>query len=251
MNFFKWLKKDIVLNCYTSDASVFNFAPIKPSAHFLPEWWKEIPQAIDLENSIIPIPTMKHCTGFTDLYKQGFVIPMWCDFLLVLGQKGTTDFLYQFSDGKSAATPHPAVQRGAAFPKLEFQHLKIVSPWLITCDEPIEFLATNPTWNQKDPSTMTVLPGVVNFKYQFGTSMNTIWKRPAEQTKYQIDFGTPLYHYVPLTERKVRIKTHLISQQDFDQLGSSATAVTFFSKYKSVKRTMQKSGCPFHFKAEK
>jgi hypothetical protein len=251
MNILKWLRKDVVVHCYTSTAAVFNYAPIKNSNAFIPEWWKVLPKSFMGAGKDIPAPTMKGCVGFVDLYKQGFMMPMWSDLKIDIGQIGTTAFKYQFSDRQSTAGYHSALQRGDAFIETEYQHLKIEPPWLLACEEDVNFLQVGAYWNNSLPDVASVMPGIVEFKYQCGANINTMWARQPEDKEYLIDFGEPLVQFIPITERNVKIQLHLISESEFQSRRSIAFSTTFLSKYRNNKRLRQQSGCPFHVKVEK
>ncbi len=43
----------------------------KPAKHFIPKWFKDIPNSI--------VDTVKVCPSFPDYFSQGYIIPMWVD----------------------------------------------------------------------------------------------------------------------------------------------------------------------------
>lgn len=254
---FNIFKKPAVLHCYTHRADVFNYAPVNSASKFLPDWWRVLPKRprfdntpkTQLDDSLST--NMKGCVGFTDLYKKGFIVPMWCDFAVEVGKTNSNHFKYYFSDCVSEATPHPQVQRGEVYPEAAYQHLKLVSPWRFVCEEDIDFLLLEPTWNFNAPEHLKILPGILNFKYQHGANVNTVWTRGTEDTKYLLEYQQPLLHLIPITNKKVVLEHHLLNTNDFLNLASRSRAVKFINKYRAAKSTMQERGCPFHFKAEK
>ena len=52
--------------------------PIKDATKFMPEWFKHAPKY--LTEDFADKGTIKNCPGFIDLYKNAYVVPMWCDF---------------------------------------------------------------------------------------------------------------------------------------------------------------------------
>lgn len=248
---FNFLKKDVVVNCYTWDSSVYNYAPIKPAISFIPTWWKELPKSFASENNLFEQPTMKGCTGFTNLYKQGFIMPMWSDLAIRIGHEGSTAYAYKFSCERGEISVHPVPQRGLVYPETKYQHLKIATPWIFTCNEEVQFLQTGVPWDDNCLTDATILPGIVDYKYQIGTHINTIWKRAVEDKKYIIAHQTPLCHFIPLTERKVKIKQHLVTKEKFAALLQISTRTTFLGKYKTNKRLLKERGCPFHFESKR
>ena len=257
MSFLNFLNRPVVLHCYTDRADIFNYAPIGRASKFIPDWWKALPKSVGFntaskepfDNSIEN--TMKGCVGFTNLYKTGFIIPMWCDFALEIGKINSGQYKYRFSDNTSVASMHPQDQRGAIYPEENYQHIKIHSPWKFVCEEEIDFLTVEPTWSISTPDSIKILPGVINFKYQYGTNINTIWTRRDEDIRYVLEYNQPLVHVIPLTDKKVVLKLHLLNTEDFANMCSSARPIKFANKFRTVKKTMDAKGCPFHYKTEK
>ena len=251
MAWFNFFSKPVVLHCYTNRADVFNYSPIAKASKFIPDWWKKIPKSNPVENAVHPAPTMKHCAGFTDLYRKGFIIPMWSELAIEIGEIGSDAYRYQYADEASVAIAHSERQRGTAYPTERYQQLKLESPWFLSCDEDIEFLLTEPTWNIDNPEIVKILPGVLNYKYQASTNMNTIWLRQNEPVIYTIDHNQPIAHLIPLTQRKVELKLHLVDNTEYTNLVRKNKLAVFIGKYAAIKKVSKERGCPFHFKAEK
>ena len=71
MQLFK--KKKIVIDCITDNGFAFEFCRPDKAVKFIPNWWRELPG-----HSM----NMKHCRGFTALYKNSFIYPSWTSFVL-------------------------------------------------------------------------------------------------------------------------------------------------------------------------
>lgn len=201
MFFFK--KKPVVVHCVTDEAGIFKFAPVQKASKFLPDWWKKLPKEVEAPSNDCPQPTMKRCIGMLNMYKTGFIIPMWTDLSLTVGQEGSDWCRYRFADEKSNCSFHNPVQHGYFFDPLKYQHIKIVCPWSFVCDEPLPFLLMEPTWSFMKHNTMRQLPGVVEFKYQTSTNMNFMIKRTAEDQRILIKFLEPMAHLIPITDRPI------------------------------------------------
>lgn len=251
MTRFNFFNKPVILHCYTSRADVFNYSPIAKALKFIPDWWKNIPKSYYLEGSLSPSPTMKHCVGFTDLYKKGFVIPMWSELVVEIGETNSEAYRYQYADETSTAVSHNARQRGTVYSSDNYQHLKLDSPWIFSCDEDIDFLFTEPTWNVDNPEIVKILPGVFNYKHQSSTNVNTIWHRKDKPVIYTIDHNQPIAHVIPLTQKKVELNLHLVSDAEYINLSTKNKLGVFVGKYAAIKKAVKERGCPFHFKAEK
>lgn len=255
MTWFNFFKKEIVVDCYTSRADVFNFSPIQKANKHLPSWWKALPKTVQKpDNPALQVSTMKHCAGFTDLFSKGFMLPLWSDLSLTIGgqrEDSSHQYRYQFADGESYIDHHAEFEWGGTYPLTHYQHLKMLSPWRIVCNEDINFLVLQPTWTIKNPEEMFIPPGMLNFKYQCGTNINMFYKRKPEDTVYMLEHGQPLLHFVPLTERKIKLQLHLVSEETLKRIASIGRANTFINKYKNNKRILKESKCPFNFAEKK
>jgi hypothetical protein len=251
MTWFNFFNKPVVLHCYTNRADVFNFSPIQKANKFIPAWWKNLPKTYFLKDSLQPFSTMKYCVGVTDLYKKGFVIPMWSEMAVEVGEINSGSYRYQYADETSTATAHNPQQFGAAYPSEKYQHLKLDSPWVFMCDEDIDFLFTEPTWNIDTPEIIKILPGILNYKYQSSTNINTIWLRQDKPVVYTIDHNQPIIHVIPLTQKIVELKLHLVNDIEYENLTKKNKLGVFTKKYSVAKKLTKARGCPFHFKPEK
>ena len=240
-------KKEIVLNCYTCRADVYNFYPVVDASKKIPQWFKQIPAPIfkKIEDYNFTLGNLKQCVGFLDYYKKGFILPLWSDLSLTIGPKNTSDYRWQFSDKESEIDTHSPEQTNHNFDPELYQHLKLISPWLFLCDEDISFLAVEPGWHFDVFKTISILSGALNFKYQCGTNVNLFCRREEIKTEFLFEAGTPLCHYVPLTERKVVLKTHLISQEQYARMAKINSSISFNRYYEKRKKILKTSGCPF------
>tara|TARA_R110000744_G_scaffold134794_1_gene244050 strand:+ start:575 stop:1318 length:744 start_codon:yes stop_codon:yes gene_type:complete len=235
--------KPVLLNCYTHRPEVFNYFPIVESRRKIPEWFKKLPSPY--YNS--PDDTqqnLKLCPAALGLFSQGFILPLWSDLFLEIGKKGTDFYKWQYSDNKSHLRTHHSREWGNHFALDKYQHLKLSSPWFFECFEKISFLAVEPEWQFDVLDNLRVLNGVLEFYTQGQTNVNMFFKRQSETEQKIIPCGTPLYKFIPLTEREVIIKTHLISKKEFDNKNSKMSSISFIRHFEK-KRKLLKNKCPY------
>jgi hypothetical protein len=236
---FLFPKKKIVLDCFTSDPEVFQFVPIVESAKCFPNWWKELPKSkvcfknIDASN----VSNMRNCTGLVDLYKNSFSIRMWSDLLLQIGKAGTTEYRWQYADNKSTLSIHSAEQRGTYLNKEEYQHFKLNTPWVLKTNRHVNFFWSGATWNTNQPEKIILLPAILNYYYQASASINFMCKRASEVEEILIPFNQPLVHITPLTEHKVILKNHLVSNEELNTIKKRTTFISsFINSYGKLKK---------------
>jgi hypothetical protein len=227
-------KKTVTLDCFTNRADVYEYSKIDYSSNFIPKWWKQVPPK--LSSSFFPSPTIKTCAGFTSLYKEGFIIPMWSDIAIKVDKEGDTGYMWQYSDKISEASGHSQEQRGTFMPEKEYVHLKLVNPWLIKSDKLIKFLWMQPSWNIDDFSTYHIPPGVIEYKFQHGANINLFVKRQKEEGTVNINFGQPLAHIVPLADVKIKLKHHLVSDEEIKRINQLHINLSFLNKYATMRK---------------
>jgi len=221
----KWIRNKldgpVYLDCYTSNPNAYKAARISSAINHLPSWWKRLLPTVErpVMNELLkfkrPGSTMRHCTGLTDMFKKSFCIPLWSDLIIHLEPAMQEGYAWKFADGRSKLTEHPAFQRGDFMPPEHFQHLKLDSPWYLHCDENINFLFFDPFWPSYEGEEVAIIPpGLLNFQYQSGTNINMfIRKLENESRTVDLKLNTPLVFITPLTERKVVLRHHLVSQE--------------------------------------
>jgi len=221
----KWLRNKldgpIYLDCYTSNHSAYKAARISSAINYLPMWWKRLLPTVErpvmdkVPNFKRPATTMRHCIGLTDMFKKSFCFPLWSDLDIHVEPAMQDGYAWKFADANSKLSEHHAFQRGDFMPPEHFQHLKLDSPWYLHCDENINFLFFDPFWPSYEGEEVAIIPpGILNFKHQTGTNINMfIRKLPDEARTVELKFNTPLVFIMPLTERKVILRHHLVPQE--------------------------------------
>jgi hypothetical protein len=123
-----------------------------------------------------------------------------------------------------------------------------VSPWLIECDEPVEFMCVEPTWTMVSTDEVTVLPGILDYKYQHATNINMLLKRKDADYKLMFELNTPMMQLVPLDNRPVELKIHF-DPQEYNKKCRLHTPLKSFNWYHTNKKLLQQQEkrCPFGF----
>ena len=229
---FWFKKKPIVLYCLTDRPNVLASAPVKLAGRCLPDWWKALSISTTTPNRLGAAGTMKNCSGFTGLYEHGLMLPLWSDLALEIGEENNDYYKYQYADKQSVIQHHGAEQHGNQFSARQYQHLKLQSPWRFVCDERVSFLFCEPTWALLKYTTLSVLPGILEFKYQDKTNINMFIRRTKEVQQLTLPYLLPLAHVIPLSERPLKI---VVSDDAklWQKTKYMHTPVTFVRSYKN------------------
>lgn len=240
---FKFLKKPIVLECFTSDEQVLETAPITSAAKQMPDWWKKLPNYYQKPNSFTPFATMKGCVGMIDYYTNSISIPLWSELHIKVEGK---QYWWQFSDPSSFATVHPLDVEANDFVQ-NHGHIKLTPPWLLKTKEDINWVWSQPIYSfHEDNIDLKIIPGILNLKNQMAININTLI--PLNQTNiYKLNCGQVLAHLTPMSDRKVEVKRHLVDENEFKRLSGLRKPIAFLNKYKKIIKQKQKfSDCPYH-----
>jgi hypothetical protein len=230
--------RPITLDAYTEHAGVYYHNPVVKSTQIYPEWWKSLKSHCNVttENSpiVTPMATIKVCEGLLDMYKNMFTIPLWTDLILKYDEHG--NFGWKSSAEDTKIGHHPTGQ----FDHEEFNdliHMKITVPWVLQEKSGINFQLFYSDWNKPSDMFKFRIPGgVLNYKYQCGANCN-MWLPKKVNADINLYAGEPLLNLMPLTERKVILKTHLISLKEMKDMSDKfAYSSKFHGRYRLLKK---------------
>lgn len=229
-------RKPINIDLFTTRPSVLKYSPVEPASKFVPDWWKNLPRGKFDEQTMQYMKNMRHCVGVTELFHRGFVIPLWSDVAVQVGQKSSDYGRYEFADNESAIHFHAPAQRGSFASNNDHLHMKIVSPWIARCDEDVKWLFTGLQYNQSNLFDYVVVNGIADFKFQHSTNINIFLPRKENLSVVVFPFGAPLLQVIPLDDREIKLHLHLIDQKEADLIISGP--VTFEANYHKVKKVL-------------
>lgn len=229
----------INLDLFTTSVMVYNMAKIEPAIKFVPQWWKDLPSSVG-DHPHVRNGTLKKCSGFIELYKAGFIIPMWCDLAVDIGPIGSNFYRYQYSDRKSMAEEHPEIQRKNFCNKENYQHLKLTSPWYVTSKQSIDCVFMDVVWNDVNLLPYRVLTGILNFKYANQLNVNMMFIKKENEQNILIPYKTPIVHLIPMTDKKIKLNYHLVDEKELDKkITSSNVKVKFLNRFQTYKSSIK------------
>jgi hypothetical protein len=233
--------KTITLDAFTYVDDVYNYYKVDKAQKFLPSWWRDTDYSYQDEFVSYKKPTIKSCVGITDLYKRGFIMPIWSDLLCKVKDN---NFSWAYADKRySSASPHYYQEWKTYADNEKFFHLKIDSLWQFKTKQNIPFLCIPVSWDKKLEKTQIdyiTSTGIASYNVQHSTNVNLMI--PNENKEFIIKQGTPIYHFVPLTEKNVEIKHHLITVEAFQKMHLLQSS--FLNNYLNA---VKRNKCPFNF----
>jgi hypothetical protein len=148
----------------------------------------------------------------------------------------------------SEAVPHPGWQRGSFLPEREFSHLKLVSPWLGFSTSDIKWQLLQCIWNTENPHDVIIPPGILEFKHQHAINVNAFFRKTDTVRVHSLAFGSPAIQLLPITEREVSVRCHVVSREEWQRRNAAARSISFsgtYKKYKDAAAKREQRKCPF------
>ncbi len=184
-----------------------SISPVKKSNSFIPSWFKDMDDYIIRQPNPSGLPnafgktketakkhsggTVKRCPAIIDLITEGFVIPMWCDFLIqrndALLEWDNKNFPYGIEFHSKEQISHWKLKK-TDFP----EGVKFVNPWRIYTPPGYSVLFIAPFYEFE--KRFTVLPGIVETDTYHHINFPSIVHTNKDLI---IDRGTPFIQVIP------------------------------------------------------
>lgn len=229
MIFFK--KNNIILDCFTSEPGVAEVFSVGSIINNMPSWWKSCPNSTPTHDFPVELSTIKRCPGIKDLFKTALVIPAWNEYILY--KDPAQGFSHIGPTRLAEGMQHQSGQLGDLYK--DYFHFKFVSPWYFKEKSGINWLMTTPTWHSN--TDILVPQGVIEFKTQHSTHVNIVSKKEQVLKEYKIKAGDPLAYLIPLTESNVKVKIHVVSQEEIRKMKNFHHS--FYNSYEITKRILK------------
>ena len=234
----------------TDVAGLEDFARVKPSKFFIPQWFKDMKETINTPGSPDGSSpgryersgdtakkwtngTVKRCPAIVDLISEGFIIPMWCDFLLqndgTILEWDNKNFPYGIEFHNTAQIYNWPLGKND-FP----EGVKFTNPWRIYTPPGYSVMFTQPTYQFE--KRFTVLPGIVETDSYHHINFPTIIHTKKDII---IERGTPFIQVIPFKRDDWDFQ---VGQMTEKQLYEDRTQKTHLStKFKNAYRSITSS----------
>jgi hypothetical protein len=231
MIFFK--KPTVTVDCFITNNSIAELFPITPLMEQLPTWWKSMSKTAPIGNFPVQMSTIKRCPGFKDLFKNGLCIPAWSEYQLF--QDPTYGFSHTAPNHVADGMQHKELQMDGAYSN--YQHYKLINPWLLSEKSGISFIMTQASWHDMTPCEYHIPVGSLEFKYQHATHINLVAPKQPELKQINIPAGQPLVYLLPQTEKKIKLNIQVVSDVEYNKLKTYHHS--FHNSYETTKKILK------------
>ena len=224
-----------------------SIAPVKPAKYFLPKWFKNMSDSIEISAvhekgkpeyfgkkgttaKKHTSGTVKRCPAIVDLITEGFIIPMWCDFLI---QRDMEIFEWDNKNFPYGIDFHSKEQiKGWDLKKTDFKEgIKFQNPWRIYTPPGYSVMFMTPTYQFE--KRFTVLPGIVETDSYHHINFPSIWHTTKDAV---IERGTPFIQVIPFKRDEWNLNVSQMNTEDFknDETEKTALSTKFKNAYRDI-----------------
>lgn len=208
---------------FTDNDDLLDFPPI-PARKALPEWFKDLAPAIDLPPGKSKFPfglskalrlsnvnaTIRRCPGIISYLSEGYLIPLWADFLVQI--RGQTVYCVG-SNELAHASPHSKEMQYSTMPLPDTylqDSVKFTNPWKVRTPPGWSVMLSQPFYQFE--SRFTVVPGVVDADVYHHIHVNTFFRKG--DTDHQLKMGMPFVHVMPFQRNVLEPEVRAMTDED-------------------------------------
>ena len=244
--------KDLFIEFKTDVKGLEKIQPPKKASFYTPTWFREMSDHIERNPNHHGPPnafgkvgktaekwhqaTAKRCPAIVDYITQGFIIPMWCDYLIQIGETNTKgkDLLEWDNKNFPYGIEFHANEQLYNYPFKKndfFEGVKFNNPWRIYTPEGYSVMFVAPYYQHE--RRFTVLPGIVETDSYHHVNFPTIFHRRKD---IFIDRGTPFIQVIPFKREKFNMNIETMSSEDIDN--DKAEKLELNTKFKNAYRSI-------------
>jgi hypothetical protein len=232
---FIFKKKKLSLDCFISNNHIAELFPICYTIKKMPEWWRSIPKTTEIQNFPVEMSTIKRCPGFKDLFANSICMPAWSEYRLY--QDPSYGFSHTAPNSAAMGNQHQEGQLEGAFPN--YQHYKLISPWLLKENSGTYFSMVQASWHMEDPCGFHIPAGCLEFKHQHSTHINLVSPKKEKLCEHTIDAGSPLVYLIPITDKEITLNIQIVSENEINKLKTYHHS--FYNSYEITKKIQKKN----------
>jgi|TARA_B110000908_G_scaffold75240_2_gene90621 hypothetical protein len=203
---------------YSTIPGVADVYPITPAKEFSPRWMKAC-KADYIKNKSFKRPShLQQCPGIFDLFKHGFIIPLWHD-SLIRTERDKEGFAYvhpsevlsDMREGDPVAShSHSITKWLPKRPQSIAPIMKFNTPWHVIAPKGVKFLMTAVAYT--DTYEFEACTGILDPSVSTELNVQGYWNKHNGETMLRA--GQPLAHLIPLTENEYDYEVRDANEHD-------------------------------------
>jgi hypothetical protein len=239
---FLFRKSKLVLDLVISEENIqtYNLFPAIETRRIIPSWFKTCPKSEFNWFKFIPDRTVKSCPGIIDYINSGFVTPLWSDVNIRTSPEQIE--WYSAKEDPNFFQYHETLIQSPGFYNNQFM-LKTINPWRIKKrKQDIKIISVFAQYHHSKSLPYSFMQGTLDTKMT--TALNFFIAFPKTNATYELKAGDIFMQYIPLSDKQLVIKNHLVSKQEFINLSNEHNAISFYMtgmKIKNILKSKEKN----------
>jgi len=198
---FGFRKKENKVIFWTHIKGLEKIAPIEPAIKHFPKWFKDL-KAFPEEAGKNFAGTVKTCPSFVDIYKNAFVMSLWCDLKLIINNEN--DWRWESPSEAFQFSSHRSMQYSNWLPEHEKEKVKLVlkpdCPWRCKTEKGYMLMQQPLYYHFND--VFEVLPGFIDSDIYHEINQQMVFKKTGE---FFIPKGTPICLYYIIKREQFKL----------------------------------------------
>jgi|GEM_PF-2729388 len=230
---------------FTDHEELLEFPPVA-ARKALPDWFKQMSPSIELPPGSSRFPfgiskalrlsnvnaTIRRCPGVISYLSEGYLIPLWSDFLVQI--RGKTVYCAG-SNELAKASPHSKEMQYNTMPLpddyLE-DSVKFLNPWKVRTPPGWSVLLSQPFFHFEQ--RFTAVSGVVDSDVYHHIHINTFFRKGDKD--HQLKMGMPFIHVLPFQRNALEPEVRAMTEADKKRMSRlDFKAKRFFGKNASIR----------------
>jgi len=222
---FLFKKSKLVLDLIISEENTqtYNLFPAIETRHIAPSWLKTCPKSGFNWFKFEPELTVRGCPGILNYINSGFVTPLWSDVNIRTSPEQIE--WYSANGNSNFFQYHETLIQSPGFYNNQFV-LNTINPWVIKKRKHnIKIISVAAQYHHVKSLPHLPMQGIVDTK--MNSALNFFMTFSRTNATYELKAGDIFIQYIPLSDKQVVIKNHLVSKQEFINLYKENSGISF------------------------
>jgi hypothetical protein len=223
---FLFKKSKLVLDLIISEENIqtYNLFPAVETRRITPSWFKTCPKSGFNWFKFEPELTVRGCPGILNYINSGFVTPLWSD----VNIRTSPEQIEWYAAGQrpNFFQYHETLIQSPGFYNDQFI-LNTINPWKIKKrKQNIKIMSVVAQYHHTKSLPYIPIQGITDT--EMNRDLNFFIAFLRTNATYELKAGDIFIQYIPLSDKKVSIKNHVVSTQEFRKLFEEQQSISFY-----------------------
>jgi hypothetical protein len=223
---FLFKKSKLVLDLIISEENIqtYNLFPAIETRRIIPSWFKTCPKSAFDWNEFAPNRTVKGCPGIINYFNSGFVTPLWSDVNIRTNPERIE--WYSAKGDPNFFQYHESLMQSPGFYNNQFI-VNTKNPWVVRkTKQNIKIISVFAQYYHPKILPYTLMQGIIDT--EMNKDLNFFMAFSKTNAAYELKAGDIFIQYIPLSDKKLVVKNHIVSKQEFMNLREEHSAISFY-----------------------